>query len=141
MKIRSIALAPCLAVLAHSGWARADDASDIEGILNEHVISTASATAQRASVAPALSTTITAEDIQALGIRSLAEAIDFLSLGVITADPLRTPDIGSRGVLFANDDGKHFLLLKPGETSVGQRKYIALFFDDVVLGNGKKPLR
>ena len=35
---------------------------------------------------------------------SAASNID-LSLGVVTGDPLRTPDIGARGVLFQNDDG------------------------------------
>jgi outer membrane receptor protein involved in Fe transport len=104
----------CIAVLASATVAHADDTTDIQSLLNEHVITTASATAQRASTAPALSTTITAEDIQMFGIRSLAEAIDFLSLGVVTADPLRTPDIGSRGVMFENDNGKHFLLLVNG---------------------------
>jgi outer membrane receptor protein involved in Fe transport len=114
MKIRAVALLSTLLALAYATTSRADDTTDIESILSEHVISTASATAQRASVAPALSTTISAEDIQALGIRSMAEAINFLSLGVITSDPLRTPDIGARGVLFENDNGKHFLLLLNG---------------------------
>jgi outer membrane receptor for ferrienterochelin and colicin len=104
----------CLAALGSAAPAHADDTTDIQSLLNEHVITTASATAQRASAAPALSTTITAEDIQMFGIRSIAEAIDFLSLGVVTADPLRTPDIGSRGVMFENDNGKHFLLLVNG---------------------------
>ena len=116
MSPRRYAIVACLAALASAAPARADDTdtTDIQSLLSEHVITTASATAQRASVAPALSTTITAEDIQMFGIRSLAEAINFLSLGVVTADPLRTPDIGSRGVMFENDNGKHFLLLING---------------------------
>jgi outer membrane receptor protein involved in Fe transport len=114
MSPRHSAVLVCLGALASTAPARADDTTDIQSLLNEHVITTASATAQRASAAPALSTTITAEDIQTFGIRSIAEAIDFLSLGVVTADPLRTPDIGSRGVMFENDNGKHFLLLVNG---------------------------
>jgi outer membrane receptor protein involved in Fe transport len=118
-----------LAALAGASEASADDKADIESILNEQVVSTASTTAQRASVAPSLSTTITSEDIQALGIRTLAEAINFLSVGVITTDPLRTPDIGSRGVLFPNDDGKHFLLLVNGH-AINDPLYGAARFDE-----------
>jgi outer membrane receptor protein involved in Fe transport len=116
-------------VVAVATPVRADDKSEIESILSEHVISTASTTAQRASVAPALSTTITSEDIQALGIRSLAEAIDFLSLGVVTSDPLGAPDIGSRGVMFGNDNGKHFLLLVNGH-AINDPLYGAARFDE-----------
>jgi outer membrane receptor for ferrienterochelin and colicins len=116
MSPRASAAMACLAALFSAALARADDTdtTDLQSLLNEHVITTASASAQRASAAPALSTTITAEDIQTFGFRSLAEAIDFVSLGVVTADPLRTPDIGSRGVMFENDNGKHFLLLVNG---------------------------
>ncbi len=117
-----------LGVLAQAAEARADDKSEIESLLSEHVITTASATSQRASVAPALSTTLTAEDMRALGIRSIAEAVDFLSLGVVTGDPLRTPDIGARGVLFGSDDGKHFLLLVNGH-AMNDPLYGAARFD------------
>ncbi len=122
-------LAGAGAIVGADAPARADDKSEIESILSEHVISTASTTAQRASVAPALSTTITAEDIQTLGIRTLAEAINFLSLGVITSDPLGTPDVGSRGVMFGGDDGKHFLLLINGH-AINDPLYGAARFDE-----------
>jgi outer membrane receptor for ferrienterochelin and colicins len=118
-----------LGVVMSARPALADDKSEIESILSEHVISTASTTAQRASVAPALSTTITAEDIRALGLRTLAEAINFLAIGVVTSDPLRTPDIGSRGVMFGNDDGKHFLLLINGH-AINDPLYGAARFDE-----------
>ena len=109
--------------------ARADDTSDIQSLLNEQVITTASTTAERASAAPALSPTITAEDLQLYGIRTLAEAINFLGLGVVASDPLRTPDVGARGVLFANDDGKHFLLLVNGH-AMNDALYGAARFDE-----------
>lgn len=107
---------------------RAQDTSDIQSILNEHVITTASTTAQKDSAAPALSTTITSEDLKLYGIRTLAEAVNFLSMGVVTSDPLGTPDIGARGVLFGNDDGKHFLLLINGH-AVNDPLYGAARFD------------
>jgi outer membrane receptor protein involved in Fe transport len=90
------------------------DTSDLEAALNETVITTASASAERGSSAPAMSTTITAEELRTHGIRFLDEAIDYLSLGVVTSDPLRTADIGARGVLLVGDNGKHFLLLIDG---------------------------
>ena len=124
-----MALAGVGVLSSAASGARADDKSEIESILSEHVISTASATTQRASVAPALSTTITAEEIQTLGVRTLAEAIDFLGLGVATSDPLGAPDIGSRGVMFGNDNGKHFLLLVNGH-AVNDPLYGAARFDE-----------
>jgi outer membrane receptor for ferrienterochelin and colicins len=129
-RARLLPLAASATTLALMGAApaHADDKMEIESILSEHVISTASTTTERASVAPALSTTLTSDDLRTLGIRSLAEAINFLSLGVITSDPLRTPDIGSRGVLFANDDGKHFLLLVNGH-AINDPLYGAARFD------------
>jgi len=72
--------------------------------------------------------TITAEDLRTFGVRSLADAISFLSLGVVASDPLRTPDVGARGVLLTNDDGKHFLLLVNGH-AINDPLYGAARFD------------
>ena len=74
-------------------------------MLDESVVTTASATSERDSVAPATSVTITSEELRMFGVRSLAEAMSFLSLGVVASDPLRTPDLGARGVLLNSDDG------------------------------------
>ncbi len=101
-------------LLAASGTARADDLSELEGILSEPVVTTASESAETSTNAPATSTTLTAEDIRRYGIHSIAEAIDFLSLGVVTANPLGPVDIGARGVMFPRDFGDHFLLLVNG---------------------------
>ena len=72
--------------------------------------------------------TFTSDELRRYGLRSIAEAINFLSLGVITSDGLRTPDIGSRGVLLAQDDGKHFLLLVNGH-AINDPLYGAARFD------------
>lgn len=109
--------------------ALADDTDDIRSILNENVITTASTSAQKASTAPATSITVTAEDLRLYGIRSLDEAINFLSVGVITSNPLRTPDVGARGVLLPNDQGKHFLLLVNGH-ALNDPLYGAARFDE-----------
>lgn len=128
MSARCSLLIACVVALACEATARADDTTDIQSLLNEHVIVTATSTAQSASSAPALSTTITSEDIRQYGFRSIADAISFMSLGVIIGDPLRTPDIGARGVMFENDDGKHFLLLINGH-AINDPLYGAARFD------------
>jgi outer membrane receptor for ferrienterochelin and colicins len=119
------AIAACCLAAAS---ARAEDTSDLQSILEEHVITTASTTAQTESAAPAVSTTITGDALARYGVRTIAEAVNFLSMGVVTGDPLRTPDIGARGVLFENDDGKHFLLLINGH-AVNDPLYGAARFD------------
>jgi outer membrane receptor protein involved in Fe transport len=90
------------------------DTDDLRALLSESVVSTASAAPESASNAPATSVTISAEELRRYGIRFLDEAIDFLALGVVSSDPLRAPDVGARGVMLANDNGKHFLLLING---------------------------
>ena len=91
-----------------------DTGSDVQALLDENIVTTASKSLETGTTAPATSTSITAEDLRRYGIHSLDEAIDFLSLGVVTGNPLRDPDIGSRGVLMTGDRGNHFLLLING---------------------------
>jgi outer membrane receptor for ferrienterochelin and colicins len=86
----------------------------LAGLLDREVVSTASRMAEDASTAPATSTTITAEDIRRYGIHSLDEAINYLSLGMFTQNPLHSVDIGARGVLLTADFGNHVLLLVNG---------------------------
>lgn len=93
---------------------QADDTSDLRGLLDQPVVTTASKTAETGSEAPATSTTITAEDLRRYGIRSLNEAINYLSLGMVTTNPLHAVEIGARGVLFTVDYGNHVLLLVNG---------------------------
>ena len=103
------------AILASGASARAGDtATDLESLLSETVVVGASKSAEKGSTAPAVTTTLTAEDIRRYGIRTIAEAIDFLSLGAMTSNAWRSPEVGSRGVLVANDQGNHFLLLIDG---------------------------
>ena len=111
---RLFGLGACLALGTASTLARADDISDLEGTLSETVVTTASKAAETSTTAPATSTTLTAEDMRRYGMHSLDEAIDFLSLGVVTANPLGAPDIGARGVELPYDQGNHFLLLVNG---------------------------
>ncbi|HMJ10184.1 MAG TPA: TonB-dependent receptor plug domain-containing protein [Polyangiaceae bacterium] len=107
----------------------AADTDELRAILSESVVTTASAAPESASNAPATSVTISADELRRHGIRSLDEAIDFLALGIVTSDPLRTPDIGARGVMLPNDNGKHFLLLVNGH-AINDPLYGAARFDE-----------
>jgi outer membrane receptor for ferrienterochelin and colicins len=93
-------------------WAGEDE--DIRELLDEPVVTTASKSAEPGANAPATSTTLTADDMRTFGIHSIDEAIQFLSLGVMTSNPLHAVDIGARGILLPNDQGSHFLLLVDG---------------------------
>jgi outer membrane receptor for ferrienterochelin and colicins len=97
-----------------SGRALAQDISELEGVLNEAIVSSASKHSEGASAAPALATSLTAEDLRKYGVRTLGEAIDFLSLAVSTSDNLAGGEVGARGVLLTGDRGSHFLLLVDG---------------------------
>jgi outer membrane cobalamin receptor len=92
----------------------AQDVADLAGLLNEPVISTASKSAETAGLAPATTSVITAEDLRRHGFVSLAEAINFVGLGMITEPSYATPEIGARGVLLSGDYGNHVLLLLDG---------------------------
>ena len=104
----------CWLLVLPAAIVRADDLSELQGLLNEQIVTSASKQAEGASSAPALSTNLSADDLQRYGIRSLAEAIDFLALGLKTSDDLGPGEIGSRGVLLTGDRGRHILLLVDG---------------------------
>jgi len=95
--------------------AAAQDVSDLEGLLSEQIVSTASKHSEGASSAPALSTNLTAEDLRMYGIRTLAEAMDFLGIAVASSDNSSGGEVGARGVLLTGDRGSHFLLLVDGQ--------------------------
>jgi outer membrane receptor for ferrienterochelin and colicins len=94
--------------------ARANSIGDLESLLSENIVTSASKNVEGASESPALSTSLSADDLRRYGIKTIAEAIDFLSIGVKTSDNLNGGEIGSRGVLLTGDQGSHFLLLVDG---------------------------
>jgi outer membrane receptor for ferrienterochelin and colicins len=97
------------------------DTSELDALLGETVSSTASKSAQASTAVPATAINVTAEDLRRYGIRTLGEAYNFLALGLIAEDPLGSVEVGSRGVLFTNDAGKHVLLLIDGHVTNDQR--------------------
>lgn len=100
--------------LATATPASADEPTDLEQMLAEPVVQTASKSAEDEAAAPATTSSISAEDLRRYGIHSLDEAINYLSLGMITQNPLHAVEIGSRGVLITGDYGDHVLLLING---------------------------
>lgn len=92
------------------------DDGNLEALLEETVVTGASKTAEVSGAAPATVTVITAESLSRFGIHSLDEALNFLSLGMVTQNPLHSVDIGARGVLLTADFGNHVLLLLDGQT-------------------------
>jgi outer membrane receptor protein involved in Fe transport len=96
--------------------ARAGDTDDIEGLLSENVVSGASKSSESSSDAPATVVTLTSEEMNRYGMRSLAEAINFLGMGLITQDPLHSVEIGGRGVLLTSDYGNHVLVVVDGHS-------------------------
>jgi outer membrane receptor for ferrienterochelin and colicins len=103
-----------LLAVAGERSAFADDTSALEGLLAEPIVSSASKQSEGASSAPALSTSLTAEDLRRYGVKTLAEAIDFLSIAVSTSENLNGGEVGARGVLLTGDRGDHFLVLVDG---------------------------
>jgi outer membrane receptor for ferrienterochelin and colicins len=95
-----------------------DEASmrDIEALLGESVVTTASRSAERAITAPASVFTITAREIWTYGMRSIDEVLNFLGVGTYITRPrdfVSGQDIGIQGVML-RDAGRHVLLLLDG---------------------------
>jgi outer membrane receptor for ferrienterochelin and colicins len=116
MKASLFSFALGTAVLAWLTTAHAQTNSELEQALEQSIVTTPSRSSQPANVAPATSSVITAEDLQRHGIRSLDEAIDFASLGMVTQNPLHAVEVGARGVLLTADYGNHVLLLVDGHS-------------------------
>lgn len=114
MSRRGWTLAAVLATALAPRLALADDTGDLEALLDEPVVATASKTPEVVSLAPAMTTVITADDLRRYGIRSLDEAIAFLAVGMESQTPLSAAEVGARGVLITQDYGNHVLLLIDG---------------------------
>ncbi len=110
--LRRLLLASLLG--AAPGWAQEDDLAALQGLLDSSVVSSASRTAERSDDAPATIATVTRQELRRHGLTTVAEAVNFFSLGMLTQDPLHSVETGSRGVLFSGDYGNHVLVLVDG---------------------------
>lgn len=100
-------------LLLHASVARAQS-NELEELMGESIVSTPSKSAEAATTAPATSSIITAEELRAYGLRSLNEALNYASLGMVTTTVEHAVEIGARGVLITGDYGNHVLLLVDG---------------------------
>jgi len=114
VKRRLVLAAAAIAGVALPRIAAAEDPADVEALLAQPIVTTASQTPEDQSTAPATMTTVTSDDLRRYGIKTLAEAINFLSLGMVTQNTLDDVEIGARGVLLTGDYGDHVLLLING---------------------------
>lgn len=110
--------AALLLVLGVASLARGQDAgvddSELTQLLDVSVVSGASRTSERADDAPATITVVTGEQLRTYGLRTLHEAINFLSLGMFAQDPLHAVQVGTRGVTLSGDYGNHVLVVVDG---------------------------
>lgn len=113
--------------------ARAEPASgagDLEAALQEAVVTTPTrAGGNAASTAPAVTSTISAEQLEQYGIRSLAEAINFVALGMVTQNA-RLGDaqvVGARGVLLGGNS--QVLVLLNGHVINDQDRAVAALLE------------
>ena len=112
-------------VLSVGAPAAADDA-DLEALLSEKIVTTASRTAETGSTAPATISSISVQDLRRFGIRSLAEAVNFLSLGMFAQEsPLDGYEFGARGVALSGSNNAQVLLLINGHTINDQLTSVA----------------
>ena len=121
---RSLSLAAALAATAAPALAQqassapaSSDTGDLESLLGEAVVTTASRSAERASLAPSTVYSITAQEILASGARTLDEALEFAGLGIYVAKPrdyATDEDVGAQGLMF-RDAGRHILVMLDGQ--------------------------
>lgn len=126
---RALPLLAAMVLLPLAGARAArGDGGELEGLLNEPVVSTASRSAQTAGLAPATTSVITAEDLRRYGLGSLDEAINFVALGMTVEPGPIFAEAGARGVLLTRDYGNHVLVLIDGH-AVNEGWDGAAYFD------------
>jgi outer membrane receptor protein involved in Fe transport len=103
----------CFAIF-FSPLVHAQSSSGLDELLGQAIVSTPSKDSETDTTAPATSSVITADDLKRFGIRSLDEALNYLSLGMATSSSQHAAEIGARGVLIHGDYGNHVLLLVDG---------------------------
>lgn len=108
---------PLVAWVLAAGVASAQaqtNVDDLEGLLDVKVVSGTSRAQERTEDAPATVTVVTADELRRFGMKSLSEVINFLSVSMVSQDPLHAVEVGSRGVLFTSDYGTHLLVVVDG---------------------------
>ena len=93
-----------------------DVSDDLHALLDEEVVAGASRSAESSTEAPATTWTITGTQLYEYGIHNLAEAFNFLSLGMYSenVDNAALAGLGGRGLSFPEDRGSHILVVLDG---------------------------
>ncbi|HZU81980.1 MAG TPA: TonB-dependent receptor [Polyangiaceae bacterium] len=131
-RLASIAAAVAAAVTCPEARA---GGQDLEGLLNESVVTAASQITETGRDAPATSTVITGEELRRYGVRSLAEALSFLALGTSAGQPTgATTELGARGITISGSNWEHFLLIVDGARQNG------VFFGEAEFGPAAVPI-
>jgi hypothetical protein len=100
----------------------AESLEDLETLLDQPVVTTASRAAEQVQTAPSAMFTITAEDIRTFGLRSIDEALDYLGVGMRVEkvrDYYTGIDVGAQGIML-RDSGRHLLVLLDGHVMNSQ---------------------
>jgi outer membrane receptor protein involved in Fe transport len=106
----------CTAALVRAEEPDPAELDRLQAVLETDVVTGASRAQERSDDAPATITVVTADDFRRYGLRTLGDAINFLSVGLVAQDPLHAIEVGSRGVLINADYGNHVLLIIDGHT-------------------------
>ena len=135
---RALGYATIMAALLVGRGALADgpaprEAEDLDALLSESIVNTASRSNEVGDVAPATVSTFTGEELRLYGMRSLGEALSFLSLGMVQQSG--NASVGARGVLIQDDFNTHVLFLVNGHVINDQQRGTS-----EILGPGGLPL-
>ena len=96
--------------------------SDLEQLLDQSIVTSASRSAERASAAPATVLSITGDELRVYGIRTIEEALAYLGVGAMVSrarDYYTGSDVGAQGVVL-RDSGRHVLVLVDGHVMNAQ---------------------
>ena len=144
-RVRFVSFGILGAALLMGTPARAEDVGNLLEVLEENVVTGASRSAERASDAPAMSSTITASELRRLGIKNVDEALNYLSLGMFAHNRMATAEVGARGMALSRDSNSHVLVVLDGMVMNEQGGGAAFLHDipievvdhiEVILGPG-----
>ena len=113
--VRTALVSAALVALAWSGQAQHNDFFEQKtAYFRDEVVEGASKHPETPAEAPATVTVLTSDDIRRYGFRTVADVLNFASLGSFTHDDRRYDFVGSRGLFFFEDFNTRILVLLNG---------------------------
>ncbi|HVJ93649.1 MAG TPA: TonB-dependent receptor, partial [Labilithrix sp.] len=92
----------------------AANAADLRALLSQEFVNGASRATETVEQAPAATSVIRGDELRRYGIRTLGEALRFISMGTFTLGFAGYDTVGGRGVGLEGDGLNHFLLVVDG---------------------------